>query len=90
MLSYDAYCLAGVLGAAAVQSMLEFLRGICSDVRVVQGDFDDFESPEQLVSSSRCDGCAADAYVMQWAQVVMVQVCSAKMQQVCCHPAPGM
>ena len=29
--------------------MLEFLRGICSDVNVTQGDFDDFESPEQLV-----------------------------------------
>lgn len=38
--------------AAAAQSMLEFLRGICSDVKVVQGDFDDFESPEHLVSSS--------------------------------------
>jgi vacuolar protein sorting-associated protein 29 len=37
---------------ASVQSMLEFLRGISSDVKVVQGDFDDFESPEQLVSSS--------------------------------------
>lgn len=33
----------------ALQTTLEFLRGICSDVKVVQGDFDDFESPEQLV-----------------------------------------
>ena len=40
------------LVAAAVlllQSTLEFLKGICGDVRVVQGDFDDFESPGQLV-----------------------------------------
>ena len=31
------------------QSLLEYLRGICSDVRLVQGDFDDFEAPEHLV-----------------------------------------
>ncbi|KAF6263100.1 subunit of retromer complex [Scenedesmus sp. NREL 46B-D3] len=36
-------------GNLCSKSMLEFLRGICSDVKVVQGDFDDFESPEQLV-----------------------------------------
>lgn len=34
-----------------MQSTLDFLKGICSDVKIVQGDFDDFESPEQLVSS---------------------------------------
>jgi hypothetical protein len=48
-----------LLCLASVQSMLEFLRGICSDVKVVQGDFDDFESPEQLVSSSSSRHCGA-------------------------------
>jgi predicted phosphodiesterase len=38
----------------SLQSTLEFLKGICGDVRVVQGDFDDFESPEQLVRPSSC------------------------------------
>ncbi|WIA38202.1 hypothetical protein OEZ86_001550 [Tetradesmus obliquus] len=36
-------------GNLCSKSMLEFLRGICSDVKVVQGDFDDFQSPEHLV-----------------------------------------
>eukprot|EP00879_Flechtneria_rotunda_P007509 GHRR01007878.1.p1 GENE.GHRR01007878.1~~GHRR01007878.1.p1 ORF type:complete len:191 (+),score=42.33 GHRR01007878.1:143-715(+) len=36
-------------GNLSSKSTLEFLKGICSDVKVVQGDFDDFESPEQLV-----------------------------------------
>lgn len=36
-------------GNLCTKSTLEFLKGICGDVRVVQGDFDDFESPEQLV-----------------------------------------
>eukprot|EP00882_Tetradesmus_deserticola_P017653 GHRQ01018916.1.p1 GENE.GHRQ01018916.1~~GHRQ01018916.1.p1 ORF type:complete len:135 (+),score=32.12 GHRQ01018916.1:829-1233(+) len=49
-----ARCRFAVVGTCSMQSMLEFLRGICSDVKVVQGDFDDFESPEQLVSSSSC------------------------------------
>jgi len=31
------------------QSLLEYLKGICADVKLVQGDFDDFEAPEQLV-----------------------------------------
>ena len=35
-----------------LQSTMEFLKGICGDVRVVQGDFDDFESPEQLVGNT--------------------------------------
>lgn len=30
--------------------MQEFLKGICSDLHLVQGDFDDFESPDHEVS----------------------------------------
>jgi hypothetical protein len=29
--------------------LLEYLKGICADVKLVQGDFDDFEAPDQLV-----------------------------------------
>eukprot|EP00775_Hariotina_reticulata_P007975 gene7975-8173_t len=36
-------------GNLCCKSALEFLKGICGDVKCVQGDFDDFESPEQLV-----------------------------------------
>lgn len=31
------------------QSVLDQLRSICSDVHLVQGDFDDIEAPDQLV-----------------------------------------
>jgi hypothetical protein len=35
---------------APAQSWLEYLKGICADVKLVQGDFDDFDAPEHLVS----------------------------------------
>jgi hypothetical protein len=34
------------------QSLLEYLKGICADVKLVQGDFDDFEAPEHLVGGA--------------------------------------
>lgn len=43
----------------APQSLLEYLRGICADVKLVQGDFDDFEAPEQLVGGRERALCCA-------------------------------
>eukprot|EP00877_Chromochloris_zofingiensis_P005451 jgi/Chrzof1/14907/Cz09g20080.t1 len=36
-------------GNLCSKSMQEFLKGICSDLHLVQGDFDDFESPDHEV-----------------------------------------
>ncbi|KIZ05006.1 Vacuolar protein sorting-associated protein 29 [Monoraphidium neglectum] len=37
-------------GNLCSKSLLEYLKGICADVKLVQGDFDDFEAPDQLVT----------------------------------------
>lgn len=38
-------------GNLCSKSLLEYLKGICADVKLVQGDFDDFDAPEQLTVS---------------------------------------
>ena len=37
-----------------MQSFLEYLRGLTADVQCVQGDFDEFASPEQQVHGRAC------------------------------------
>ncbi|GBF88662.1 vacuolar sorting-associated protein [Raphidocelis subcapitata] len=36
-------------GNLCSRSLLDYLRGICADVKLVAGDFDDHDAPEQLV-----------------------------------------
>lgn len=42
-------CAPPLLHTPNIQSFVEYLKNLTSDVKVVQGDFDEFESPENLV-----------------------------------------
>jgi len=37
-------------GNLCSKSLQDFLKGICTDIKLVQGDFDDFEAPDHIVT----------------------------------------